>query len=75
MEPVLTPAVQYLSPTIQYIKAEMKRQNMSMPTLADKINKPHSTVWRILSGKSLPMIDTVEQMFAALGLPPIGPKK
>lgn len=61
-----------ISPTVRYIKSEMIRRAVSIPELAERIGRPQSTIWRIITGESNPKLDTIEQIFEALGLPPIG---
>lgn len=61
-----------LTPTVKYIESEMIRQVVPMVELAQRMNVPYSTVYRIMTGQRVPGIDTVEAMFAALNLPPIG---
>lgn len=57
-----------ISPTVQALKAEMKRQEMSMSELAQRSKMELSTVYRVFNGERSPNLKTIEDMAAALDM-------
>ncbi len=61
------------------IKAEMSRQNISVPKLAAMTGIPKSTIDNFLNASTVPAFDRVYQIMTALGLeieeqPPVSPE-
>lgn len=55
-----------VSPVIKSIKAEMKRQEMSVQDLAAQAGIAFQSVYRIFNGESVPHLANVEAMAKAL---------
>lgn len=57
-----------VSPVVKAIEAEMRRQEIGVPELADRARLALSAVYRMFKGETDPNLDSVEALLKVLNL-------